>query len=173
MIRILYQSRDLTALTLSEYDAIVSALGILRALLEDDPEGFTVSESCRAFAIETDDLAAEAVSTDFMTSITGVPVNELNDVSAIPRDEWEEGADYARWAADPVLSRVLGYSGGILIPTEDVAILQQVVRNVTALEQGDCEPRTITAWGLVGALGLSLGGLALIGGLFTSGKKKP
>lgn len=170
-MRITYQGRDLTALSVSEYESISSALGILGALLEDDPTGFTVSESCRAFAIETDNLAAETISADFI-ALGNIPVNELNDVSAIPRNEWGTEGDFGRWAADPVLSQALRYPGGLLVPTEDVAALRQIVRNVTALERGDCEPRTITAWGLVGALGLAVGGAVLLGGLFTSQGRK-
>jgi hypothetical protein len=78
--------------------------------------------------------------------------------------------DDPEWAANPELNVILDYApGGLLVPPEDVAALDEAISGVVSIAQGRCAIRT--RWGLIGAVAV-LGALVVGGGALIYANRK-
>lgn len=171
-MRITYQGRGFDVINFRDAQVVFEGL---TALAQYDEAGAAdPADPCESVLEDAltraEQLRSPSVILDWLTS----NIYEQPDLGAYQIPYSDSVLDIPFWEGDPVLSQALDAgAGGYLVPAGEGPELVELSRRVIQASLGNCEPVRITNWGLVGALGLSLGGLALIGGLFTMGKKKP
>ena len=157
------------ALRSEEAQAVYGALARLRAMARDEEAGEGLQQTQCA------DLLAQLIrrvdtldTTVYLLEQVDASTRNFNP-AALPCEIPVTDLD---WAGNAELAVVQEYApGGLLIPPEDVAAVNEALAGVVSIEQGRCAWRT--RWGLVGAVAI-LGAAVLAGGAYIYDRaKKP